>query len=182
MRRAAFLDRDGTIIHDADYLATPDEVVLLPGAARAVRMLNAAGVLVVVITNQSAIARGIITEEALETIHDRLRSDLAAEGAHLDDIRFCPHLADGVVTRYARACDCRKPEPGMILRAARQHVIDLASSVAVGDAERDVEAGRRAGCRTVFLLRGRTLDHEPPADFVADDLLAAVRWFLSLGE
>jgi D-glycero-D-manno-heptose 1,7-bisphosphate phosphatase len=182
VRRAAFLDRDGTIIHDADFLRDPAGVRLLPGAARAIRLLNAAGVLAIVVTNQSGVARGHVTEETLEAIHLRLRETLAGEGARLDDILYCPHLPEGTVERYARVCACRKPEPAMILEAARRHGIDLARSVAIGNADRDVEAGRRAGCRTVLLRSADTSGPAAPADHVADGLLAAVRWFLALGE
>ena len=182
MRRAVFLDRDGTIVQDVDFLDDPEGLCLLPGAARAIRLVNAAGVLAVVVSNQSGIARGYLTEDGLAAIHDRLRAILAAEGARLDDILYCPHLPEGTVERYARSCTCRKPEPGMILEAARRHGIDLGRSVAIGDAARDVEAGRRAGCRTVLLCRPGCPEPDAPADHVADSLLAAVRWYLTLEE
>jgi len=182
-RRAAFLDRDGTINEDRDYLTDPAGLRLLPGAARAIRLLNAAGVLAVAVTNQSAVARGLMTEETLTAIHDRLRALLNGEGAHLDEILYCPHLAEGVVERYAVPCRCRKPEPGMLLDAARRHGVDLARSVMIGDAPSDVEAGRRAGCRTVLIRPpGNRPEPDAAADHVAGSLLAAVRWYLSLGE
>jgi D-glycero-D-manno-heptose 1,7-bisphosphate phosphatase len=184
VHRAAFLDRDGTLIHDAEYLDAPEKVRVLPGAASAIRLLNANGVLAVVVTNQSAVARGLVTEAVLETIHERMRAVLAAEGAYLDDLLYCPHLPEGVVAPYARTCACRKPEPGMILEAARRHQVDLARSVVIGDALRDIEAGRRAGCRTVLLRRPGREEADGPAaraDHVADGLLPAVLWYLTLG-
>lgn len=180
MRRAAFIDRDGTINEDTDYLADPADVRLLPGAGEAIRLLNRADVLAVVITNQSGVARGLFTEETLANIHDRLRALLEAEGARLDDILYCPHLPEGAVDRYAVACRFRKPEPGMILAAAERHTIDLARSVMIGDTARDVEAGRRAGCRTVLVPNDRATEVTGRPDHVAGSLLAAVRWFLAL--
>jgi len=179
-----FLDRDGTVNdgEDCEYLTDPDGLRLLPGAARAIRLVNAAGVLAIVVTNQSAVARGYMTEETLAAIHDRLRQVLGAEGALLDDILYCPHLPEGTVEHYARSCTCRKPEPGMILEAARRHSVDLARSVMIGDWPTDMEAGRRAGCRTVLLRRPGSPEPDVPADHVADGLLAAVRWYLTLGE
>ena len=194
-RPAAFIDRDWTLTGDRaaleghspsegegpeGYVTSPERLYLLPGSARAVRLLNAAGVLAIVVTNQSAVARGYMREEDLEAVHRRLHELLAAEGAHLDDILYCPHFAEGVVPRYAVTCRCRKPEPGLILEAARRHHIDLARSVMIGDAETDVEAGRRAGCRTVLVRPAPAARESTCADHVADDLLAAVRWFLSL--
>lgn len=155
-RRAVFLDRDGTIIEDADYLTGPEQIRILPGVPKALRRLREAGFLLVVVTNQSAIARGLLTEEKLALIHAELDRRLAAEGAAVDAYYHCPHLPEGTVERYARACDCRKPAPGLLVRAAQEWGIDLARSHAVGDAERDVEAGRRAGCCTVLIGGGRS--------------------------
>jgi D-glycero-D-manno-heptose 1,7-bisphosphate phosphatase len=143
---AAFLDRDGTInvkAPEGEYVETPAEVRLLPGAAAAVRRLNEAGIPVLVVTNQRGIALGRMTEADLAAVHRRLAELLAAEGARVDAWYHCPHDRG--------ECDCRKPEPGMLLRAAREHGVDLERSVMIGDAESDVEAGRRAGARTVLL-------------------------------
>ncbi len=143
---AAFLDRDGTInvkAPEGEYVETPGEVVLLPGAAEAVRMLNEAGVPVFVVTNQRGIALGRMTEEDLAAVHARLAELLAAEGARVDAWYHCPHDRG--------ECDCRKPGTAMLERAAREHGVELARSVMIGDAESDVEAGRRVGARTVLL-------------------------------
>ena len=155
-RRAVFLDRDGTIIEDADYLTEPGQIRILPGVPDALRRLREAGFLLVVVTNQSAIARGWLTEEGLALIHAELDRRLEAEGAAVDAYYHCPHLPDGDATGHAQTCDCRKPAPGLFLRAAREWCIDMARSYAVGDAERDVEAGRTAGCRTILIGAGRS--------------------------
>ena len=149
---AVFLDRDGTINVDTGYVSSPDDVRLLPGAGEAVARLNRAGWRVIVVSNQSGLARGMFDERTLEEIHDRLRELLAAEGARLDAIYVCPHLAEGAaVAQYEIDCDCRKPADGLLRRAAEQWGVDLAASWMVGDSDRDVEAGRRAGCRTIRL-------------------------------
>jgi histidinol-phosphate phosphatase family protein len=139
-RPALFVDRDGTLVRNVPYNADPAAVVLEPGAALALRWLRGAGLRIVLVTNQSAVARGHADAAAVDAVHARLRELLREQGADLDAVYFCPHHPD-----FGPACDCRKPEPGMLLRAAREHGIDLGRSVTVGDAERDLEAGRRAG-------------------------------------
>ncbi len=139
VRRAFFLDRDGVInVHRDDYVKSVEEFVLLPDAPRAIRLLNENGWLVVVVTNQSAVGKGIITEDRLREIHAHMLSLLEKEGARVDAIYYCPHRPDD-------GCPCRKPEPGMLLRAARDLGIDLSRSVMVGDMDTDIEAGKRAG-------------------------------------
>ena len=183
-RPAVFLDRDGTIIGEVDYLRRPEDVRLLAHAAAAIRRLNEAGLPVVVTTNQSGIARGMLTEKDLEAIHDVLRHRLAARGAHLDAIHFCPHHPDAGRGRYRRRCRCRKPAPGMLLRAAKDLDLDLDRSFAVGDSERDLLAGRKVGCRTVLVQTGygRKTQAEAtgplPADHIARNLTEAVDWIL----
>ena len=140
MNRAVFVDRDGTINRDVPYCSRPEDFELLPGAAEAIRLLNEHSFKVVVITNQSGIARGYFTEEMLAKIHDKMRSELAKHGAHVDAIYYCPHHPDD-------NCECRKPKPKMVLQAARDLQIDLSQSYVVGDAEMDVELARRAGCK-----------------------------------
>ncbi len=144
---AAFLDRDGTInvkAPEGEYIETPDALVLLPGAAEAIRALNDAGVPVAVVTNQRGIALGRMTGEDLDRVHARLDALLAdAAGARVDRYYACPHDKD--------SCDCRKPRPGMLLRAARDLGIDPRDAVMIGDAPSDEEAGRRAGARTIRL-------------------------------
>lgn len=158
MPRAAFLDRDGTIIDDPGYLADPEGVRLLPRAADAIAALADAGYLIVIVTNQSGLARGLFSEDTLAAIHQRLRLRLrdAHPAARIDAIYHCPHLPPDPgqpETPLRRACPCRKPAPGMLLRAAAEHNIDLAASVTIGDSPRDVEAGQAAGCGAALLLR-----------------------------
>lgn len=151
MNRAVFFDRDGTLIEDVGYLSDPAQVRLLPGAAEAVRRLNRAGFLVVVVSNQSGVARGLYGIDAVERTNQRLQQLLQQEGAHIDAFYFCPHLPTGTVPAYAKECDCRKPKPGLLYRAAQDLDIDLTESYMVGDAVRDIQAGRAAHCHTIFL-------------------------------
>lgn len=151
MRRAVFLDRDGTIIENIGYLRHPQDVRLLPGAADGIRMLNRDGWLVIVVTNQSAIARGLLTVAELEAIHRTIDALLLAEGARVDAWYYCPHHPDGCVKEYATPCECRKPKPGMLVRAAREHNIVLAESWTMGDSVTDVLAGQEAGTRVLHI-------------------------------
>jgi D,D-heptose 1,7-bisphosphate phosphatase len=153
---AVFFDRDGTLINDPGYLNHPDQVQLLDGAAEALRELRGLGYKTVVVSNQSGVARGIVTEEMLERIHERLRELLAARGGTLDKIYYCPCHPDGVIEQYRQESDWRKPKPGMLLAAAQEMGIDLAKSWMIGDTERDVEAGRSAGCRTILISTTRS--------------------------
>lgn len=153
-RPAVFLDRDGTLIEEADYLASPNQVRLLPGAAAAVRRVREVGVPVVVVTNQSGVARGYFPEERIADVHARLAELLAAEGAGVDAFYHCPHHPTEGVGAYRVACDCRKPRPGMLLAAARDLGLDLAASWMIGDKLDDLRAGAAAGCRTVLVRTG----------------------------
>ena len=154
-RRAIFLDRDGTLIHDPGYLGDPDGVVLFPEVADTLRALAAAGFALVVCTNQSGIARGKYTVAQYERVAHRLDELLAAEGVRLLGTYYCPYHPEGTVAPWATDHDDRKPAPGMWLRAARDHGLDLARSYSLGDGERDVVAGRRAGTTAVLLAAGR---------------------------
>ncbi|MBY0367961.1 MAG: HAD family hydrolase [Burkholderiaceae bacterium] len=145
MRPAAFLDRDGVINIDHGYVYRWADFAYVPGAVDALRRLHAAGYALVIVTNQSGVARGYYDEAAVQTLHDALRQDLAAQGITLAAIEHCPHLPDGCVARYAIDCDCRKPAPGMILRSAQALGIDLGRSLMFGDKPSDVEAGQQAG-------------------------------------
>src|SRR4051794_10145376 len=144
IRRAIFLDKDGTLIEDVPYNVDPARIRLAPGAAEGLPRLHAAGFRLIVISNQSGVARGLFAEEALGGVRDRLRELLADVGVPLDGFYYCPHHPEGVVPEYALACACRKPEPGMILDSAREHGIEPGQSWFVGDILDDVEAGRRA--------------------------------------
>ena len=180
-RRAAFVDRDGVIIEERDYAWRTEDFALLPGAAAALRELQSAGYLLVVVTNQSGIARGFYTEADYAAFTAHMRSRLGALGVRLDAVEHCPHLPDAAVARYRRACDCRKPRPGMLRRAIATLDIDAGASVLVGDRATDVAAGRAAGVGRCLLVRsGRPLaaGDEGLADGVYDDLAACVRALL----
>lgn len=153
-RPAVFLDKDGTLIRNVPYNVDPDYVRLLPGVPAGLQRLHAAGYKLIVTTNQSGVARGYFAEEDLRAVESRLRELFAAHDVPLADVYYCPHHPDGVVPDYAITCACRKPEPGLLLRAAREHDIDCTQSWIVGDILNDVEAGRRAGCRTVLVDTG----------------------------
>jgi D-glycero-D-manno-heptose 1,7-bisphosphate phosphatase len=175
--RAVFLDKDGTLVEDVPYNVDPARVRLASGALDCLRALDRAGYRLFVVSNQSGVARGYFDEPAVRAVERRLRELLRDGGVELDGFYYCPHHPAGAEARYATACDCRKPAPGMITRALAEHSIDPRQSWMVGDILDDVEAGRRAGCRTVLVDNGhetewqRTPDREP--DYVAADLREA---------
>ena len=178
-RPAVFLDRDHTLIDDPGYINDPSQVILLPGVGQAVAKLRAAGYLAVVVTNQSGLARGRITESQLSAVHTRLMELLKAEGAVLDAIYHCPYLPgdEAVVEKFRRDSDLRKPRPGMLLAAASDWQIDLSRSWMIGDSTRDIQAGRAAGCRTILIGKADSQAHD--ADHLAADLPSAVELLLS---
>ena len=151
--KALFLDRDGTLIRDHPYRNTAVGMKLLPKVAQGLRAWVKAGYVPVIVTNQSGVARGLITPEQLEKIHARLLDLLKRGGVEVKAIYVCPHLPDGKVKRYATTCACRKPKPGLLKRAARELNLSLRDSVMIGDSPRDVEAGRTAGTRSIQLGR-----------------------------
>ena len=154
-QKAIFLDRDGTINKYVGFLRKEEEFELIDGVAEAVKKINHSGYLAIVITNQPVIARGEVTFEGLQTIHNKMETLLGKEGAYLDGIYFCPHHPhkgyEGEVPELKIDCDCRKPKPGMLLKAAEDFNIDLSQSYMVGDGENDIKAGMAAGCKTVLL-------------------------------
>ena len=154
-QKAIFLDRDGTINKYVGFLRNEEEFELLPGVAEAVKKINESGYLTIVVTNQPVIARGEVTFEGLETIHNKMETLLGKEGAYLDAIYFCPHHPhsgyEGEIKELKIECDCRKPKPGMLLKAAQDLNIDLRQSYMVGDGENDIKAGKAAECKTVLL-------------------------------
>jgi D-glycero-D-manno-heptose 1,7-bisphosphate phosphatase len=156
-RPAAFLDRDGVLNLDAGYVHRPEEFVWVEGARAAVKRLNDAGHLVIVVTNQAGVARGYYEEEAVHRLHGFINQELRALGAHIDAFYYCPHHPDGIVSRYSLTCDSRKPGPGMLLRAMREWPINKAGSLMIGDKDLDLEAARRAGIPG-HLFRGGNLD------------------------
>lgn len=180
MKRAVFLDRDGVIVDDPGYLDDPDALRLLPGAGRALAALSQAGWKLVIVTNQSGIARGYFTEERLTEIHARLRELLTVLGASLDAIYYCPHHPDGTVARFARECECRKPQPGLLLAAARDRGLDSTQCWMVGDQAKDIAAGRAVGCRTI-LIGGEEVGCGPEPDYRAESLGEAAEIILQAG-
>lgn len=149
-----FFDRDGTLNSELDFLSRPEELQLIPNAARAIREANGFGVRVFIITNQSGIARGLFTETDLVAIHKRLITMLAREGARVDAIYYCPHHPEYGQTPYKKACNCRKPKPGMLKQAAKEFGIKLSQSFVIGDRCIDMQAGKAAGCKTALVLTG----------------------------
>lgn len=154
-QKAVFLDRDGTINKYVGFLRDIDEFELLPGVAEAVKLINASGYLAIVVTNQPVIARGEVTVPQLQEIHNKMETLLGTEGAYLDAIYYCPHHPhkgyEGEVPELKIDCDCRKPKPGMLLKAAEEFNIDLSQSWMIGDGENDIKAGKAAGCRTALI-------------------------------
>ena len=178
-RRAILLDRDGTVCEEVGYVNHVDRVRLIPGSAEAIARANAAGFQTVVFTNQAGAARGYFPEALIGDVHDRMRELLEAEGARIDGIYYCAHEPEA-------RCDCRKPRPGMLLRAAAEMGLDLGASYVVGDHGKDLDAGRAVGA-TPILVRtgygaGQLLWHAPSwkhaPTHVADDLRGAVDWIL----
>jgi D-glycero-D-manno-heptose 1,7-bisphosphate phosphatase len=186
--RAVFVDRDNTLIEDPGYLADPDALRLLPGAELAVKTFMQAGYKVIVVTNQSGVARGILTEETLGLIHERLKLALESKGAHLDAIYYCPFHPEGSVEGYAIDSDLRKPQPGMLLKAAEELDIDLAESWMIGDSGRDIGAGQRAGCKTIRVRKpqsvpqGAAQDENVQADFTVRNIVESARIVLRHSE
>ncbi|MFZ2948794.1 MAG: D-glycero-beta-D-manno-heptose 1,7-bisphosphate 7-phosphatase [Desulfuromonadaceae bacterium] len=180
MKRAVFLDRDGTINIEKEYLYQAVDFEFIPGAAEAIRLLNQAGIMVVVVTNQSGVARGYYTEDDVENLHRHIDRELERRGAHVDVWLYCPHHPAGRGS-YALPCNCRKPLPGMLLDAAARHDIDLENSTMIGDKLADIEAGMGAGCRTVLVRTGYGAETEHcvgPLTTICDDLLSAVKCLL----
>lgn len=184
-RPAVFLDRDGTINEEVGYIHELERLNLIPGAAEVIRKLNEMGVPVVLATNQSGPARGFYPESWIHQLNQRLNHLLAAEGARLDALYYCPHLPDGSVPEFSLACDCRKPEPGMLIQAAQEHDLDLARSFMIGDKATDVEVGERAGAHTILLTSGYgsqvlagTYQHQVSPEYICASLQEAFQQIL----
>ena len=182
-RRAVFIDRDGTISEEIGYVNHPSRYRVFPYSAEAVRLLNEAGWLAILVTNQAGVARGYFTEDLIAAVHDVLKLELESKGAHLDAIYYCAHHPSVGELPYRFDCDCRKPKPGLILRAAAELEIDLQQSWMIGDRYSDIELALNAQTRSAFVLSGygrgeweyqrAAWQHQP--DLVAEDLLEAVR-------
>jgi len=175
MNKAAFLDRDGVInvkAPEGQYVTRWEEVRFLPGVAAAIGLFNKAGFRVIVISNQRCVAKGLVTSAEVEALHRKISKELADRGAVIDAVYFCPHDTDP-------PCDCRKPAPGMLLQAARDHQIDLGASWMIGDSDADVAAGKNAGCKTV-LVGPRAISSTSAPDLLAQSLLDATEKILVL--
>lgn len=185
VRPAVFLDRDGTLIHDVGYLSRREDVRWFPWSIDAVRVLNRAGFLVCVTTNQGGIGLGFYTEDFVERLHEELTAQLEAAGARVDGWFYCPHHPLAVVERLRVGCDCRKPQPGMIRQAGARFDIDLAASFVVGDKSADMGMAAATGARGVLVRTGygeaelqRFDGHVPGAAHVAPTLMEAASWIL----
>jgi D-glycero-D-manno-heptose 1,7-bisphosphate phosphatase len=186
-----FLDRDGVLVDDQGLLLRAEQIRLLAGVPAALQRLKAAGLFLATVSNQAAVARGLIDEEELGDLNELvLEQIVACGGPRLDAVYYCPHHPEATLPEYRTACPCRKPRPGMILRAAAEHGLDLAASFLVGDRMTDIAAGAAAGCRTVLVTCGRhaappivTVDPIDPAcrpDHTCLDLAEAAQWILAL--
>ncbi len=178
MRRAVFLDRDGVINEDRpDYVKSVAELKIFPFVPDCIYRLNSAGFRVYVISNQQCVAKGLVSEADLYAIEFEIVRLLVGCGGKIDGFYYCTHLA-------TQGCNCRKPKPGLLLQAAHEHDLDLGNSFVIGDSEKDLAAGREAGCRTVLVLTGKVSAEDVPAlsikpDFVARDLTEAVEYILA---
>jgi D-glycero-D-manno-heptose 1,7-bisphosphate phosphatase len=185
VKPAVFLDRDGTLIEDVGYLDRLDQIMVFPWTVDVIRALNRAGLAVVVVTNQSGIARGLFTEAFVEETHRHLGAMLAAGGARVDAYYYCPHHPDGVVAAYRQRCDCRKPGTGLVDRAVRDLDLDRARSFVVGDKWLDIALAKAAGARGILVRTGTGAAEEArpqpgvSADAIVDNLAAAGSWILT---
>lgn len=180
---AVFFDKDGSLVEDLPYNVDPGRVALVPGALRALAALAQAGLRIFVVTNQPGVALGLYGEDALPPVEGRLRELLAGHGIPLGRMYWCPHHPQGLVRAYACKCDCRKPQPGLLLRAAREHGLALATCWMVGDTLDDVESARRAGCRAILLDNGHETRWQRSAlrqpDYTVASLPAAAELILA---
>jgi D-glycero-D-manno-heptose 1,7-bisphosphate phosphatase len=179
---AIFLDRDGTINEEVGYLSSLAQLMLYPDAARAIKMINGSGMKSVVVTNQSGVARGYFTAAFVADVHWQIQSMLALHQARLDACYYCPHHPEGQGI-YRQECNCRKPEPGMLLMAAQDMGIDLGRSYLIGDTRKDMQAGLKAGTKAVLVRTGYGREAEAECsdvglNYIADDILAAVKWIM----
>ena len=186
---AVFLDRDGTINEEVGYMDNLDKLKMIPTAYEAIRLINNSCMKAIVVTNQAGIARGFFTEQFVSQTHEIMQADLLNQNASIDKFYYCPHHPTAGIGIYLQNCNCRKPLPGMLLQAAHDLNIDLESSYMIGDTERDMEAAKKAGVRGVLVKTGygrETLEDvgtdlaraESRPDFVAEDILEAVKWIM----
>ena len=185
MTKAVFIDKDGTLIPDIPYNTDPELIRLNDEAAPGLIKLQNAGFLIIVITNQSGIARGLFTERELEPVKSKIRMLLSGSGIQLSGFLYCPHHPDGKIKEFALDCECRKPKPGLLLQAALKFNIDLRGSWMLGDILNDVEAGNRAGCKTVLIDNGGETewqigDYREPK-YIAANINQAADYILKFG-
>lgn len=187
MRRAIFMDRDGTVSDEVGYLNHVSRLRVFPWSAPAIRAINGSDLLAILVTNQAGVARGYFKEEMIGRVHERLAAELEAEGARLDAIYYCPHHPSAGEPPYRLDCECRKPRPGLLRRAAAEHALDLGASYVVGDKYSDVRLAHAVGAKGVLVLTGygrgereyESGTWERPPDRVAETLLDAVEWALA---
>ena len=191
MKAAVFLDRDGVLVEDVHLLSKPADIRVSDAVPEALVQLRDAGVLLIVVSNQTVVARGILAESAMKSLHREIEVTLQEKGAPaLDDFFYCPHHPQATVTAYRADCDCRKPRPGLLLRAAVEHDVDLARSFMIGDRMTDIIAGASAGCRTVLVETGQhlaplietsdSIDDSILPDHTCASLAEATRWILEV--
>jgi D-glycero-D-manno-heptose 1,7-bisphosphate phosphatase len=185
-KSAVFIDRDGTLIVDAEYLSDPDKLELYEDSAKSLEKLNKAGILAILVTNQSGVARGYFDENTVHVLNKKLADELKNQNAYLDAIYYCPHHKKGVVEEYIKECDCRKPKTGLIKQAVSDFKeIDLQKSYVIGDKASDIELAKNAGCKSILVktgygqqvLNGSYQEYIEP-DFVAENMKDAVDWIL----
>ncbi len=185
MNRAVFLDRDGVITADPPHYAyEKSKLKFIPKADRAIRLLNKNGFMVVVVSNQSGIARGYYSEESAVLFNQVMKERLEEKGARIDAMYYCPHHPEAQVAKYRVNCECRKPKPGMLKKSESDWDIDLRNSFIIGDKETDLETGKAVGCKTILVKTGYGLEElrnkRIDCDYVADDLYEAARYIVSL--
>lgn len=186
-KKAIFLDRDGTLNRDVGYVTHLDDYELLPRAGDAVKKINDAGFLAILVTNQAGVARGYFAESMIKKVHEKLQKELELKDANLDAIYYCPHVPLGSENLFSKDCEMRKPKPGMILKASNEYNIDLTQSFMIGDKFSDLESGWSAGCRSALVLTGygrgefetnnKKWLREP--DYVAEDVYHAIELIFS---
>lgn len=179
MKTAVFLDRDGTINEEMGYINHPDRFMLFPFVAESIRIFNALDMKVIIITNQAGVARGYFSEQLLSSIHEKLLSDVAKQNARIDAIYYCPHHPKEGLGKYRKTCSCRKPKPGMVQKAAKEHDIDISKSYMIGDRFRDIQFAKQLGLTSAMVLTGygkgeytyqrKTWPYEP--DIIGETLL-----------
>lgn len=191
MQKAVFLDRDGVLVRDLGVVTHVEQFVLFNHVGDALWLLKRAGYLLVLVTNQAVVARGLLSEEGLLRLHGELQGLLSAHGApHLDAIYSCPHHPNATLEAFKVACECRKPRPGMLFKAAAEHHIDLSKSHMIGDRQSDIAAGKQAGCQTVLVESGahsappiessHPVPFDASPDYVDADLLSAAKRIVSM--